>query len=554
MVPSRPFGGTLVDMLVRMPVGEATSGVVTVGDGARRLRDARWAWLAGFAIAALVLYPCYLFLSRKAGVTSDGASNALEGWDLLHGNVLLRGWTVTDLSFYTVEVPLHAVLEAMFGLGANVQHEAAAVVYTVLVLLAGWLAKGRATGREAVLRVLVTCGLMLAPQVGPGVFIVLLAPDHTGSAIPVLLAWLAIDRGPRTWITPALAGLALAWVQAGDAISVVTGVGPLLLVCAVRVLRARLRDRQPLRSQRFELSLAVAGLAATAAGVGADLVIRAAGGFRLQSMHSTSLGSLGSLPGHVVRTAEGVLQLFGADYVGLPFGGRAAFAFLHLAGVALAVAAVCAGVRRFWRGDDIVTSLLTASVLVNLFVYAVSTLPVTNYSTRQIAGILPAAAVLAGRWLSGTRLAGPLLRWTLPVLGVILTGYVAALGYSLAQPSVPAATQDLADWLAGHQLSYGLSGYGFANVTTLASGGRAVVRQATFANGAMGIGNEYYNRSWYDPARNDATFFVLNTQDDGTDPVTYAEAVQAFGKPAHVFRYRRYVILTWDKNLLRNLR
>jgi len=52
-----------------------------------------------------------LFLRSLAASAagSDGASNALEAGDLLHGNWLLHGWTPTDVSFYTTELPEYAV-------------------------------------------------------------------------------------------------------------------------------------------------------------------------------------------------------------------------------------------------------------------------------------------------------------------------------------------------------------------------------------------------------------------------------------------------------------
>ena len=56
----------------------------------------RWAilvaWPVGLAAAGVALYLCYLAISRTEEVTSDGASIALQAWDMLHGNPLLRGW------------------------------------------------------------------------------------------------------------------------------------------------------------------------------------------------------------------------------------------------------------------------------------------------------------------------------------------------------------------------------------------------------------------------------------------------------------------------------
>ena len=59
---------------------------------------------------------------------------------------------------------------------------------------------------------------------------------------------------------------------------------------------------------------------------------------------------------------------------------------------------------------------------------------------------------------------------------VVLAGYVAALGYAMTKPPAPAVTQDLAGWLKAHGLTYGLSHYGLANVTTMASGAAVAVR------------------------------------------------------------------------------
>src|ERR1700684_3281066 len=115
---------------------------------------------------AVGLFACYLRLSATFAVGSDGASNALEAWDLLHGNWLLRGWTFTDVSFYTTELPEYAVVELMRGLNTGVVHTAAAITYTLLVLASAALARGRARGAEGWARALIAAGIMLAPQLG----------------------------------------------------------------------------------------------------------------------------------------------------------------------------------------------------------------------------------------------------------------------------------------------------------------------------------------------------------------------------------------------------
>ena len=100
------------------------------------------------ALAAAVLFFCYWRQSQAVPLSSDGSSNVLQAWDMLHGNLLLQNWWVSDVSFYTTELPQYMLIEALAGLGPWVVHAAAAMTYTLLVLLAA-LARPRAAARGA---------------------------------------------------------------------------------------------------------------------------------------------------------------------------------------------------------------------------------------------------------------------------------------------------------------------------------------------------------------------------------------------------------------------
>src|ERR1700751_453082 len=131
-----------------------------------RRKLAWWAWLTAYVAAGVALFFCYRWLSETEAVTSDGAANALQAWAMLHGDPLLRGWTVGDVSFYTTELPEYMGVEFTRGLGTSTIHIAAAVTYTLLVVATGFLARGRARGSEGLCRGLVGAGIMLAPQLG----------------------------------------------------------------------------------------------------------------------------------------------------------------------------------------------------------------------------------------------------------------------------------------------------------------------------------------------------------------------------------------------------
>jgi hypothetical protein len=501
-----------------------------------------WArWTAGYALAGLVLYICYLWLSRTQPVISDGASNTLEAWDMLHGNLLLRGWTLSDVSFYVTELPEYMIVELVRGLGPDVMHVAAAFTYTLLVLLAGVVAKGKATGREAAVRILLASGLMLAPSLGVSVRLLLGQPDHIGTGVPLLLTFLVLDRTPRRWWVPPLIGLMLSWAVIGDRVSILIAVVPVVAVCALHTYQDRDRDRW------FAAATGVAALVSL--GVAAIVVheITSHGGFTMLPL-STQFASTPALSGNFWLTVEGVLALYGADFFGMPLHATTVLVLIHLAGVALATWGVCRGVRRFAR-LSVVEQVLTVAIVANIAAYLFSSMPVTAWDSRQMAAILPFGAVLAARLLSAD-----LLRLRLgPPLAVLLAGYLAALGYGVAQPAVPAHSQDLADWLIAHRLTGGISAYDEGNILTLDSKGKVQVRVVSWQPGGP-VPRHYQSKaSWFDPLTNYANFVLVTKVDGLPQVIPRREIVAAFGPPATTYQYGPYTIMVWNKNLLTEL-
>jgi len=129
---------------------------------------------------------------------------------MLHGNLLLRGWTLTDVTFYTTELPEYMLTELGRGLGAGAAHTASALTYTLVVAGAALLAKGHATGREGLVRAAIAAGIMLAPPLA-ATGTLLADPDHVGTQVPLLAVWLVLDRARPRWQVPVIVAMLLAW-------------------------------------------------------------------------------------------------------------------------------------------------------------------------------------------------------------------------------------------------------------------------------------------------------------------------------------------------------
>jgi hypothetical protein len=549
------------------------------------------AWLRRVGVtagAAVVLMYCYLRIAGTVPVLSDGAANALMAREMLHGNLLLHGWWVTDVSFLTIELPQYALVIAAGGLHPEVVHICAAMTYTLLVLLAAYVARGRARGAEAVVRALVAAGIILAPEPGVASWVLLSSPDHVGTGVPLLLLLLLLDRARASWWVPVAAFAILAWGCVGDPLVEVVGALPLAVVCLARVALCLLRRRGTIRALRYELSLAAAALLSVLAAKAVALLIPALGGYQI-NQGTTGIIPLGEVPANVPLVIRSVLALFGADFQDAPTGGgravNLAFAAVHLAGLALVLVAVAtaawglagslvwlARARSDGRADgfavgDLVSDVIVVAIVVNVAAYLLAFRLSNIYSAHDMGPVLALGAALAGRQLGGplARACGlgpgtadrtPATRGrlarvaALPALVALLACYGAMLGFAAAQPQTPPANTALTGWLRQHGLSSGLSGYWEASTVTLESGGAITMGSiVSLRSGKLAPRHWEQDMRLYDPADHYASFVVLAPD----SPFTGPDAVRTFGQPAGVYRFKSYTIMVWRKNLLPDL-
>jgi hypothetical protein len=502
------------------------------------------------AAIGLVLFWCYLRQAQTYQLNADPAGQALQAWDMLHGNLLLRGWWLGDVSFYTVELPLNMIIEAIIGLRPVEIPILAALIYTAVVLLTSLLAKGSARGREGVVRALLGGGILLAPSLVLGTRVLMQGPDHLGTAVPILLMLLVLDRAPERWWVPVVVGVLLTLAQVSDVLATFAGAAAVAVACGVRVFLDIVRRQGSLKSAGYDLSL---GLAAVVSIGLAHLVlwgINAAGGFYMRPpKNGLGLAPLSALPTHAGDLVYNLLILFGADFFGQHTVVGVVLALLHLTGVALALWGLLIGLSGFFgRAADRVVQVLVASTVIIL---AAGTFG--NYMSRvvgahEIVTVLPFCAVLAGRLLGGGLVKARLT----PLLAVGLACYLGALAYNDTQPVRAPLHADLADWLEAHHLTTGLAPYWESNITSLDSGGR--VRLAPLKPGGASANPYESDSAWYNPAVSRANFVVTaSTPPSDAALVTPGDVRAQFGPPARTYHFDEYTVMVYDYNLLTRL-
>ena len=410
-------------------------------------RRRRWPWAAATVLGcAALLFLCYLRVAGTVRVNSDAAGLVLQASDMLHGNLLLHGWWDTDVSFITTELPQYMGVTAVAGVRPEVVHVCSAMTYTLLVLLAAFVARGRARGAEGVVRALLAAGVMLAPQPTGPTPVLLGSPDHVGTALPLLLLLLLLDRAPdprarARWYIPVCcaicvaAGALLALMIVGDPLAEVVGVVPLVLAGLLRAVRIgviRLRARNAVaedpeaadpeaadpaagdrgaadtswRAAGYQLLLVVAALLAVPLAQAMNSLIRRHYGYQL-GPNLYGLQPLHAMVKNAPIIGRSFLVLFGADYADVHGAGNVAFALAHLAGVAVVIAAVAFAVWRLLvpvraaRAGDLVANFLVLAVLVNVAAYFVFVQPYDIYTAHEIGPVASFGAALAGRMLGG---------------------------------------------------------------------------------------------------------------------------------------------------------
>jgi hypothetical protein len=509
----------------------------------------RLTWAAGVVIAAVVLYFCYLREAQTYMLNADPAAQALQAWQMWHGNLLLRGWWLGDVSFYTVELPLNVIIEMVFGLRTGEIHILAAAVYTAVVLLSALLAKGKARGWEGVVRALLAAGIMLAPSLVYGTRVLMQGPDHMGTMIPLLVMLLVLDRAPERWWVPVIVGVLLTWAQVNDPLAEFAAAAAIGVACGVRACAEIARRQRPPKARWYDVSLVVAAVISIGLAHLIVAKIHADGGFYFPPpKYGEGFAQISGMAAQSWAMVYNVLILFGADFIGQQMGIGAILALIHLAGVVLGFWGLCIGLRGFFGRGDRVTQVLVAGTVIILIAGAFGTYMTPIVGAHEIISVLPYCAVLAGRLLAG-RLVKARLE---PVLAAGLVCYLFALGYNDTRPVPVSWHQDLANWLEAHHLKSGLGGYWESNITTLDSGGR--VRVASVTAGGASADPYESDSSWYDPAVSSANFIVSVSSPASDVSLVKPNVVRAkFGKPAHVYHFREYTVMVYNYNLLTRL-
>lgn len=495
--------------------------------------------------AAIVLWvPLAVRISHQSVRNSDNAWEILLGQDLLHGNILLRGWTLTPFTAWTSEVPVYGFAALLFGVREDLLYVTPVLMYAAAVALTAVLAATRLDGLARARAVLITVGLLALPT--PYLAYVVLQPGfpHMGTVL-LGLASLICAAACAERIRP-LAALALVVLLAanvtGDGLAVPDYALPILMAA---VLMAAVGGRR-------STHLAIAGLATAGLlfGAGARLLPQMLHGFDYVGL-DVGLSSPGQAL-HATRIVTETLTVMLGGRQVPTIGPEELSAIALVAGVALATLFVAWHALR-GRGPvelRFLELVLVAAIGGGLAAAVLTTRVQNIFGSRYlVATVLLGIAVFAS---AVARL--PATGWRRAAIAAIAMIAVVRLGVFAAEVEgrpYPQTTLAVRDWLLGRGLTYGYSGYWDADLLTVESNERLTVRAVGVGGGRLAPYLYLARSDWFAPgATEGARFLVLRSGGASLEDnfgVDEQVAARTFGPPDHREVVADYVVLVWDR-------
>jgi hypothetical protein len=492
----------------------------------------RWLAVAGWVAGCIALTALFVRISTTARVMSDGATIALQSWDMLHGHLLLHGWQVSDLNCYFIELPVIAVAEALFGLGDLAQHVGSSITYTLVAVVAMAAAMAGSRGMARAVRCGIVLAVLAAPLFGGMMFLVVEEPDHTGTTMLIIGSFLLAERfAERRFVAPLL--LVLLTVGQFDDLTVrYVAVPAVLAVSAYRAIAAR-SYRSP------DAVMAYAALVSVPLSALFSKIWVHIGGFITPSLWQ-GLSPVGKWPHHVRITWANIRVLYGAHGVtNIAPGDKAYFGLVCLLAAVFGFACVLWRWRRASRTDQ----MIVVAVICNVGTYIPSGFAYPG-NAHELLLLLPSGAVLAARALTPARIGNA--RVAVAALAAVALAAALPLAYAATRPSFQPPKAPLAAFLEAHGLTYGLGTYDDGPTVTVLSHNK--VQLFPIHVGATSLAPYTFEakKQWYFPSLHDATFVVARP--DLRLPPSLV--LHYFGTPATTYRLDNWVIMVYRKNLL----
>ncbi|MBQ6520932.1 MAG: hypothetical protein IJI14_19680 [Anaerolineaceae bacterium] len=496
-------------------------------------------------ILIILLHSVYIFLTfLRVPLNSDHANQVLQAADILNGNVFLKGWNLTGVSFYLSEIPFYVLGTAAAGVDTYAYLIAASLMVICLSILGYRLSfrSIRISGTAKVMLYLSFTGFPTLIWLG-------YLRGHCAIFIYFFLLLLISENlinkekpSVHLWI---LFGLLTACGCMSDMQLLIIAILPITFFSIFNLLQ----NHPQFSPQRTAWLAGIAGCG-TGLGIIMDSLLMKLGNINKNSFLNTrKFVNMDALGEKAILFAKGILNVFRADT------GTAKGNIQNIITVCAAVLIITTALYfliltlfRFLRkGEgDSVSVIVSFSILIMCIICFFTDIYTAEDSARYISYLPFAAAILICRNMEQT-----CQKFRLPPC---IIGFGTALLLFFIPPvfeRVQTPQDRLAGFLFQNGLTDGYADFWNASHTTVASKGKVRVRAIRGQVPELGkpdyleMQNWFCKTEWYQD--NFHNFIVF----DGSGYLHVSEdvAVALLGEPEQILETDEYRIYVFNRDL-----
>lgn len=509
-----------------------------------------------FIFAVLFLaYGVYLFFAfAQIPMDSDFASLILEAQDILDGNLFLKDWNLTGVTFLFSEIPFYLLGTAIFGVSTKA-YLAASSAMMILLFLLGYLLL---ENRKKPLTPLLYFGFAAFPSA----FLLYSARGHVAIFVLVFAAILCLKKltdkqrsSSKSGLLYTLYFLILALGTASDTFILPVLAIPVILYCLRMLVSNKIRS---LRRTWWILGLTLAGIVV---GKLIETGYITIGSAELNSRTTlVNFAPFQELPTKVLFFFELLLKLFNGYPDGMNvFSLDAIAAGLHILVMIWGIVGIIRSMKKFIKGDleDSVSILLSLGILcLSVFLIVVPFL--SGGSTGRYMSYFPVAfAVLIIRQLQvekilSRRFYQEKIPFAIPAAILACLLIVSSIK-PISLSRVPTPHDRLATFLKENNLTEGYAEFWDANHVVVASENTVHLRAIHFdpVDGVEAARPYYWfnKNQWY--PNPEANFIV--SMSDTSRSVNEVNILKYFGTPLEKINFDPYDIYVYPKGISENL-
>lgn len=508
-----------------------------------------------FSLLFIILFLVYNRLFWTIPHYSDDANLLLEAKDLLNGNILLKGWALPPDSWWTVDIPIAAATIIVRGFSSSLMSNIPALIYSAIITLSTILVyKKNKSNKTASLA---TFSILAIPSSYLVSNIISHSPIRLGATAYFLIVLFLLERlitfPKKNKVSLFFFFLLMVLLTIGDPFTIYIITLPAIVVFCYNYISTKSKEGNNLLILLLLLtSIAIAEIVIH--------LVKSLGGFYTSS-YSPSLyfAEFNNISTNIGLTIQGTLDLFGANFFGLPILSKISIEALIRNAPLLLLLIVTIKLVKEWLNKkktiDIISELLLAIIIFDIGAYILGSRTVDIGTTRYLIPVFVYGSILIGRnWnrIYKNKLIeiGTLIILVLPILFFIPKLYA---------PIVPSTTSQLESWLIEHHYAYGYAGYWEASIITVDTRGKVKVRQVIGPSNKIVPMNWLSNKSWYmdEGEAKKANFIIINNDPTSVGQaganVTKQSIINTFGSPLSINIIGNYTVYTWNKDITKNL-